>query len=86
MREEGGETRLARGGEACSYLTISCDKNERRSFFCSNCFLVCRLPRVLGLLYNEAEQNPALWASWEQSSTSGPIKISGGTFCNLVTP
>lgn len=40
------------------------------------CFIAQRLPRVLGLLYNETEQNRAQQASWEQNNTSGPIKIS----------
>ncbi|KAL7399865.1 hypothetical protein ABVT39_002865 [Epinephelus coioides] len=41
------------------------------------CFMAQRLPRVLGLLHNETEQNRAQQASWEQNNTSGPIKISG---------
>lgn len=85
MREE--ERSLVRGGvRSVATWPYLVTKMKEGAFFCSNCFIVWRLPRVLGLLYNETEQNPTLWASWEQSSTSGPIKISSGTFCNLVTP
>ncbi|KAA8593753.1 hypothetical protein FQN60_004587 [Etheostoma spectabile] len=37
------------------------------------CFIAQRLPRVLGLLYNETEQNRAQQASWEQNNTSAGL-------------